>query len=240
MMIAGDWASQVDDQISFRRSKQGFRYFGAVLTLKTSQLLSSNHNKLIKEIKKDLNIWDLLPLWLFGRIESVRMNILPRLLFLLQSLPVLVPPSTFKLLEKRISKCIWQNRRLIIRLKILISTKEKGGLCVPNLKLNYWAAPSGGGMGCQGFRDWIGFYWISLATLPFLSKQSRKKIKMNHVLIKHSLKVWISVKRQLKGAVALSRAMLLVGNIEFLSSMCDNAYKRWAEYNQPAVWWEYI
>ncbi len=61
MMIAGDWPSQLDDLVSFRRSKQGVRYLGVVLTPKTPQLLSSNHDKLIKEVKRDLNRWDLLP-----------------------------------------------------------------------------------------------------------------------------------------------------------------------------------
>lgn len=111
MMITGNWPSQLDELVSFRRSKQGFRYLGVVLTPKTTQLLSANYNKLMKEINNDLSRWDVLPLSLFGRIESVRMNILPRLLFLFHSLPVPAPQSTFKLLETRISKGVWQNRR---------------------------------------------------------------------------------------------------------------------------------
>ena len=70
----------------------------------------------------------------------MRMNVLPRLLFLFQSLPILVPQSVFKLLEKLISKCIWQNQTPRIQLKILMSAKDKGGLNPPNLKLYYWAA----------------------------------------------------------------------------------------------------
>ncbi len=180
---------------------------------------------------------------LFGRIESVRMNILPRLLFLFQSLPVLVPQSTFMLLETQISKFTWQNRRPRIRMKILLSTKKKGGLGVPNLKLYYWVAQ------LRVVVEWVvkdletgwvsiehnSLQGISLSALPFLSQVSHKKIKINNVWIKHTLKVWTSVQKQLRGAIALSRAMPIVGNIKSLPSTCDNAYKRWAEYNQPTV-----
>lgn len=55
MMITGIWPSQLDELVSFRRSKQGFRYLGVVLTPKTTQLLSANYNKLMKEINNDLS-----------------------------------------------------------------------------------------------------------------------------------------------------------------------------------------
>ena len=52
---------------------------------------------------------------------------------------------------------------------------------------------------------------------------------MNNIWIKNTLKIWDSVQKQLKGRVALSRAMPIIGNIEFIPSIWDGAYKRWAE-----------
>ena len=60
------------------------------------------------EIKKDLARWETLPLTLIGRIETVRMNVLPRLLFLFQALPIVVSNSIFKMLDKTISKFVWK------------------------------------------------------------------------------------------------------------------------------------
>lgn len=79
-------------------------------------------------IKKDLARWEVLPLSMFGRIETVKMNILPRLLFIFQSIifPVWVPVLAFNTLEKFISKFVWQNKRPRIRLKILMSNKDRG------------------------------------------------------------------------------------------------------------------
>lgn len=229
MMIVGDWPSMLDDLVSFKKSKLGFRYLGVILTPKTTQLFSSNYDKLIKEIKKDLNRWDMLPLSLLGRTECVRMNILPRLLFLFQSLPVFVPQSTFKLLEKMISKFIWQNKRPRIRLKMLMSGREKGGLGLPNLRLYYWAVQ------IRAIVAWIikdpETQWVSieeyslpgirLSTLPFLSLQSQKKISISNLWVKHTLKVWNQIQKQLKGTIALSRAIAINENIEFLPSLSD-------------------
>ncbi len=77
---------------------------------------------------------------MFGRIETVKMIILPRLLFLFQSLPVWVPVSAFNKLEKIISKFVLQNKSPRIRLKIIMSNKDGGGLNLPNLRCYYWAA----------------------------------------------------------------------------------------------------
>lgn len=104
LMIVGTWPLQLDNLVSFRHSKQGFRYLGVILTPRTKQLFSSNYDKLLKEIRSDLNRWDVLPLSLLGRIECIRMNILTRLLFLFQNLPVVVPQSIFLISREAIVK----------------------------------------------------------------------------------------------------------------------------------------
>lgn len=237
LMITGNWPSQLDNFVSFKHSKQGFRYLGVILTRNTTELFSSNYDKLLKEINADLNRWDLLPLSLLGRIECIRMNILPRLLFLFQNLPVFIPQSTFKLLDKLMSKCIWQNKRPRVRLKILMSSKENGGLSLPNFKLYYWAAQM------KAIVAWIirnpETHWvsmeeyslprISLSCLPFLSLQSQKKIKITNLWVKNTLRISNKIQKQLKGKVSLSRAMSINGNIEFLPSLSDSGFDGWAE-----------
>ena len=140
MMLVGHWPVQLTGSVSFRWSYQGFRYLGIVITPDASQLYKANYGKLMGEIKNDLTRWEVLPLSLIGRVETIRMNILPRLLFMFQSLPIEVPTSTFKTINNWLSKFIWQNKRPRIRLKIMLCTKENGGLDLPNLKKFYWAA----------------------------------------------------------------------------------------------------
>ena len=87
-MMSGAWPCQLDDIVSFRRSKQGFRYLGITLTPQVTQLYVVNYKKSFEAFRDELARWDVLPLSLLGRVETVKMNLLPRLLFLFQSLPV--------------------------------------------------------------------------------------------------------------------------------------------------------
>lgn len=62
----------------------------------TFQLYKAIYGKLIDQIQKDLERFEILPLSFFGRIEIVRMNILPRLLYLFLSLPIWISAATKK------------------------------------------------------------------------------------------------------------------------------------------------
>lgn len=125
MMISGNLPSQLNKDVSFHWSRQGFRYLGIILTPCASQLYSGNYAKLISQIKTYLLRWEDLPLSLIGRVETVRMNMLPRLLIPFHALPILVPVSTFKLFHKLISKYIWKNKSPFFLLK------DKCGLGLP-------------------------------------------------------------------------------------------------------------
>lgn len=69
---------------------------------------------------------------------------------------------------------------------------------------------------------------IPLSTLVFLSKQSQKKFEINNIWVKHTLKIWSTVQKRIRGVVALSRAMQIAGNPDFPPSTTDITYKRWA------------
>ena len=50
----------------------------------------------LEKAKQDLNRWSVLPISLAGRINSVKMTILPRFLFLFQTVPVFIPKVFFQ------------------------------------------------------------------------------------------------------------------------------------------------
>ena len=87
MILVGQWPIQLTGRLNVHWS-QGFRYLGIIITTDLSKLFKVNYGKLMGHIKADLTRWEILPLSLIGRIETIRMNILPRLLFLFQSLPI--------------------------------------------------------------------------------------------------------------------------------------------------------
>ena len=68
------------------------------------------------------------------------MNLLPRLLYLFQTLPVEVTDKEFMEWDKMISRYIWQGQRPRIRYRTLQLPKSKGGIALPCLKSYYQAA----------------------------------------------------------------------------------------------------
>lgn len=68
------------------------------------------------------------------------MSILPKFLYLFQSIPLRIPASFFSSLNKTFTKFIWNSKRPRLRLSLLYLPYDRGGLRLPNVKLYYWAA----------------------------------------------------------------------------------------------------
>lgn len=175
-------------------------------------------------------------LTLIGRIETVRMNILPRLLFLFQSLPIRVHNYVFKTLDKIISKFFWQNKKPRIKYTVLLSSKEKGGLNLPNLKKYYWAAQLRAitrWMIKDAESIWVGieqnsFPGLPLGALPFLSEKNQRGLKITNECMRETLKIWSIVRKKLRLSNSTSKATKIAVNPDFVPSTMDPGYDRWA------------
>lgn len=100
-----------------------------------SAFFQSNYVKVWNEIKKYFARWEKLKLSLMGRISVIKMNVLSKMLFLSQTIPILVSDSPFQQWHGDILKFIWQGKRLRAKHKILQDAKERGGPDLPDLKV---------------------------------------------------------------------------------------------------------
>lgn len=57
------------------------RYLGIKITLKLEDLIKVNLTPLLKDVQKQLESWNKLPLPWFGPIAVIKMKVLPRFLF---------------------------------------------------------------------------------------------------------------------------------------------------------------
>lgn len=79
----------------FKWATDPIRYLGIWLSRDTQLLWSENYGRLVTWIEEKIKKWKTLPLSLTGRIATLKMVILPKLLYLFTNLPLPIPKSFF-------------------------------------------------------------------------------------------------------------------------------------------------
>ena len=95
----------------FTIAMKRIKHLGIYIPKETKDLYIENYKTLVKEIRKNTNRWRNIPCSWIGRINIVKMSVLPKAIYRVNANPIKPPMALFTELEQITSQFVWKYKR---------------------------------------------------------------------------------------------------------------------------------
>ncbi len=112
----------------------GMKYLGIRLSADLESILELNMATLLQKIKNNLEKWKVKNLSLWGKINTIKMAIVPQFNYISMMLPLIIPDRIFKQYNQIVKDFLWNGKRPRINIKKMYSHRKRGGLALPNVE----------------------------------------------------------------------------------------------------------
>ncbi|XP_075209466.1 UDP-N-acetylglucosamine transporter TMEM241 isoform X1 [Anomaloglossus baeobatrachus] len=234
--------SRIASNFPFKWKTEAVKYLGVYIPADLSKLYTLNYLTLLNRTIKNLKSYNGLRLSWFGRMNVVKMDILPRFLYIYQTVPIIPPSGFFQSLRSALVRFVWGGRRPRIGLRSLTRLKEEGGAGLPDFKTYFQASA------LVRMLDWTyqnkNKQWVQieqtdipvpLGHLPWIPESDNPVMGLAPKYTRDTLKVWHTVSSKFAPPNTLSPLSPLFSCPSFRPGYRKSAFLGWRAVEDTRV-----